>query len=175
MSRSRLARYGVLPLLALALAATAPVAAAPAGSEHREARPAADRGPVPPRAGSPDSAVDRVADFYGTYIDVLQDTGRDGLADALRDHYLTDGLRESLTSWERSHQADGVLRSARVPSAWQVTYEDSGMGRAWTRVRLTWGPPGEQTHTYLTVRSDLSTKLISGIEADTTEQGAPAA
>ncbi|WP_328437187.1 hypothetical protein OG828_07270 [Streptomyces sp. NBC_00457] len=62
------------------------------------ARPA-----VPGRSGNPASPVDPVADFYGTYIDVLYDSGREQLADALRRHYLTAGLRQSLARWEAAH------------------------------------------------------------------------
>lgn len=158
MARTRLVRHGVLPLLALALAVAAPASA------DQEPRATAAEEPVPARSGSPDSTVDRVADFYGAYIDVVQDRGRGGLADGLREHYLTEELRKRLATWEKSHHADGVLRSQQVPAAWRVTYDESAMGHAWTSVRLAWGEPGRYTYTYLTVRSDLSTKLISGID-----------
>ncbi|MBH5338076.1 hypothetical protein IHE55_26170 [Streptomyces pactum] len=143
-------------MLALALTAAAPAAA------HQETRAAGES--VPTRSGSPDSAVDRVADFYGTYIDVVQDRGRGDLTDGLREHYLTEKLRTELDAWERDHRADGVLRSREVPSSWRVTYDESAMGHTWTTVRLSWGDADQQRHTYLTVRSDLATKRISGIE-----------
>ncbi|MFJ4205672.1 hypothetical protein ACIP2Y_39395 [Streptomyces sviceus] len=122
---------------------------------------------TPARAGSPRSAVDRVADFYGAYIDVLYDSGRTQVADALRGHYLTAGLRTDLARWEKQHRMDGALRAKGVPMAWEVVYNDSGMGHCWTRVTLTWEDHGGRSHrTHLLVRSDLATGLISGIRTD---------
>ncbi|MFI6010125.1 hypothetical protein ACIBAG_15125 [Streptomyces sp. NPDC051243] len=121
---------------------------------------------APSRSGSPNSTVDRVADFYGAYIDVLFDSGRSGPADALRGHYLTAKLRSSLARWEAAHHKDGVLRAKGVPIAWKVDYNDSGMGHCWTRVTLTWQDSGNRVHrTQLMVQSDLATRLISGIKA----------
>ncbi|MEV0173576.1 hypothetical protein AB0I00_20965 [Streptomyces sp. NPDC050803] len=120
----------------------------------------------PARGGSPTNTVDRVADFYGTYIDVLYDSGRNRLADSLRGHYLTKGLRDSLARWESAHHKDGVLRAKGVPIAWTAVYNDSGMGHCWTRVTLTWQDTGNRVHhTRLMVQSDLATQLISGIKA----------
>ncbi|MET8471813.1 hypothetical protein ABZY90_25810 [Streptomyces sp. NPDC006422] len=116
------------------------------------------------RTGSPTSAVDRVADFYGTYIDVRHDSGRGPLANALRAHYLTHNLQRSLSRWETTHRRDGVLRSNATPAQWRVDYHDSGMGHCWTTVTLTWQGRGHHTHhTGLMVRSDLATRLISDI------------
>ncbi|AZQ40899.1 hypothetical protein EJ357_43700 [Streptomyces cyaneochromogenes] len=121
---------------------------------------------TPARSGSPTSTVDRVADFYGAYIDVLFDSGRGRLANSLRGHYLTEQLRSSLARWEAAHHRDGVLRAKGVPIAWKVVYNDSGMGHCWTRVTLTWQDTGNQVHrTHLMVQSDLATRLISGIKA----------
>ncbi|WP_409054974.1 hypothetical protein [Streptomyces sp. SYP-A7185] len=118
------------------------------------------------RSGDPQSAVDHVADFYGTYIDALYDSGRGRLTDALRRHYLTADARHSLARWEAAHHKDGVLRANGVPARWTVVYNDSGMGHCWTRVTLTWKDPGHDTrHTHLMVQSDLATRLISGIRA----------
>lgn len=119
---------------------------------------------APVRDGSPRSTVDRVADFYGAYIDVLYDSGRGRLADSLREHYLTARLRADLARWEKAHHTDGVLRAKGVPAAWKVVCSDSGMGHCWTRVTLTWEDAGNQVHHMrLLVRSDLETQLISGI------------
>ncbi|MDC0765368.1 hypothetical protein [Streptomyces sp. HD] len=119
---------------------------------------------APARGGSPASTVDRVADFYGAYIDVLYDSGRNRLADSLRGHYLTPKLRSALARWETAHHKDGVLRAKGVPVSWQVVYNDSGMGHCWTRVTLTWQDSGSRVHrTHLMVQSDLATQLISGI------------
>ncbi|MDN3028991.1 hypothetical protein [Streptomyces sp. S.PB5] len=122
---------------------------------------------APGRSGSPTSTVDRVADFYGTYIDVLYDSGHGRLTSALRAHYLTTDLQRSLARWEAVHHRDGVLRAKGVPTAWSVVYNDSGMGHCWSRVTLTWQDPGNRTHrTHLMVQSDLATMLISGIKTD---------
>ncbi|MBD0694249.1 hypothetical protein [Streptomyces sp. CBMA123] len=115
------------------------------------------------RAGGPDSALDRVADFYGAYIDAVDD-GTDDLSHGLRAHYLTEDLRRRLAAWEEADHADGVLRAQDVPTAWEVRYHDSGAGHLFTTVTLTWGTGPDAGRTRLAVRSDLSTKLISGIE-----------
>ena len=62
------------------------------------------------RSGSPDSAVDRVADFFGAYIDAVSD-GTDDLSTELRAHYLTGDFRQRLAAWEEANHADGVLRA----------------------------------------------------------------
>lgn len=116
------------------------------------------------RGGGPASAVDRVADFYGTYIDILYDSGHGPLTHSLRAHYLTHNLQRTLTRWETTHRRDGVLRSNAVPVEWRVDYHDSGMGHCWTAVTLTWKGRGHHAHhTGLMIRSDLATRLISGI------------
>ena len=148
----------------LALAASAPAAAT---GIRTAAGPATEATTAPARKGSPHSAVDRVADFYGAYVDVLYDSGRGRLADALRTHYLTAGLRADLARWETAHNKDGVLRAKGVPIAWEVVYNDSGMGHCWTRVTLTWQDSGDRVRrTRLIVQSDLESQLISGIRAD---------
>ncbi|MFR0354649.1 hypothetical protein [Streptomyces sediminimaris] len=157
----RLALGAVVP----ALAVTAPAAAA--GPPTHEGSAVATT-PAPAREGTPRSTVDRVADFYGAYIDVQYDSGRNGLANSLRAHYLTAGLRADLARWEAAHHKDGVLRAKGTPVAWRVVYNDSGMGHCWTRVTLTWQDPGNRTHrTHLMIQSDLGSRLISGIRAGT--------
>jgi hypothetical protein len=122
---------------------------------------------APARDGSPRSSVSHVADFYGAYTDALHDVGRGQLADVLRRHYLTPELRRELDRWETLHHQDGVLRAADLPVAWSVAYGDSGMGHCWSRVTLTWEEPGHAVrHTRLRIRSDLATRLISGIWPD---------
>ncbi|KAB1139876.1 hypothetical protein F7R91_38245 [Streptomyces luteolifulvus] len=116
------------------------------------------------REGSPQSAVDRVADFYGAYIDVLYDSGRGQLANSLRGHFLTSGLRHNLVRWEAVHHKDGVLRGKGVPIAWKVVYNDSGMGHCRSRVALTWQDSADRVRrTHLLIQSDLATRLISDI------------
>ncbi|MEV3857086.1 hypothetical protein AB0J38_22490 [Streptomyces sp. NPDC050095] len=129
---------------------------------------AADGGPsgAPARSGGPDAAYDRVAHFYGAYIDVAAEGGAPGdnaLAAQLRKFYLTPALRKRLVDWEKKNDADGVLRAQNVPHAWQVTAGDSGMGHTRSTVRLTWGTGKHVRYTYLTVRSDLETRKISDI------------
>ncbi|MFE4539082.1 hypothetical protein ACFRKB_29140 [Streptomyces scopuliridis] len=115
------------------------------------------------RGGSPDSAVDRVADFYGAYIDAVFD-GTDDLGTELRAHYLTQDFQQRLAAWEEVNHADGVLRAQDVPTRWEVRYHDNGAGHLFTTVTLTWGTGPDAGHTVLAVQSDLSTKLISDIE-----------
>ncbi|WP_030684391.1 hypothetical protein [Streptomyces sp. NRRL B-1347] len=167
MATSGTRRLITLPAALLAtgtlVTATATSGAAHTQSSGRTDTPAA----APSRSGTPTSTVDRVADFYGAYIDVLYDTGNGRLARALRGHYLTAGLRHSLARWESTHHKDGVLRVKGVPTAWKVVYNDSGMGRCWSRVTLTWKDSrGHVHHTRLMVQSDLTTRLISAIKTD---------
>ncbi|WP_328494673.1 hypothetical protein OHS59_19445 [Streptomyces sp. NBC_00414] len=162
MTTSRVLSRLVLGGVLLALGASAPATA----TGHRADAPVSSA-TAPGRGGSPQSTVDRVADFYGAYIDVLYDSGRGRLADSLRGHYLTAELRRSLARWESTHHKDGVLRAKGVPMAWKVVHNDSGMGHCWTHVTLTWRDSGERVHrTHLTVRSDLDTRLVSGIHLD---------
>ncbi|RAG84990.1 hypothetical protein DN069_14135 [Streptacidiphilus pinicola] len=114
------------------------------------------------RGGSPESAVDRVADFYGAYIDAVAD-GTDHLPDQLRAHYLTKNLQLELETWEKTNHADGVLRAQDVPLHWEVRYHDAGAGHVFTTVMLTWGSAKHPTYTRLMVASELHTKLISDI------------
>ncbi|MEU3246890.1 MULTISPECIES: hypothetical protein [unclassified Streptomyces] len=151
MSRSR-AAVGAFACAAVLAAAGASVPAF-AGS------PA----PPPARSGTAGPAYERVADFYGAYIDAVTDQGSGRLGSQLRAFYLTPDLRTRLAGWESREHADGVLRAQDVPRAWKVTAGDSGAGHTWSTVRLTWGSRQHPTYTYLTVRSDLATKKISGI------------
>ncbi|WP_406169409.1 hypothetical protein [Streptomyces sp. NBC_00996] len=126
---------------------------------------ASSAGPPPARSGANGPVYDRVADFYGAYIDAVTDSGSGRLDSHLRTFYLTSDLRSRLAKWENREHADGVLRAQDVPRAWKVTAGDSGMGHTWSTVRLTWGSAQHPTYTYLTVQSDLATKKISGIKA----------
>ncbi|MFI9201221.1 hypothetical protein [Streptomyces sp. NPDC053048] len=120
--------------------------------------------------GSPTSAVDRVAAFYAAYVDARTGTPDPALSTALHARFLTKEFRARLADWERQNGADGVFRAQNTPHAWRVTYDNSGAGHTWTRVRLAWGDEAKPTYTYLSVQSDLSTKLISDIkEADETQ------
>lgn len=177
MYTSRTVRYATPAASVLLLALLLPLAGsggAPRTEASSAVRPvpaaAGEGGPAdgpPSHSGAPDSAVDHVADFYGAYIDVLYDSGRGPLSEALRRHYLTPRLRGDLARWETEHRKDGVLRAGGVPSAWRVVYNDAGLGHCWTRVTLTWERSGGQVRqTRLMVQSDLATRLISGIRDD---------
>ncbi|WP_372348322.1 hypothetical protein [Streptomyces sp. KL116D] len=114
------------------------------------------------RGGSPASTVDRVADFYGAYIDAVDD-GTDRLPDQLRAHYLTRDLRRRLAGWEQTNHTDGVLRAQDVPRHWEVRHQGASAGHVFSIVTLTWGSTQHPTYTRIAVRSDLRTKLISDI------------
>ncbi|MEV5507952.1 hypothetical protein [Streptomyces orinoci] len=117
----------------------------------------------PVRSGSPDSAVDRVANFYGAYIDAVSG-GTGSLAGRLRSACLTQDLQRRLAVWEEANHADGVLRAQDVPTHWEVFYDNSATGHLFTRVVLTWGTGPDATRTTLDVQSDLPTKLISDLQ-----------
>jgi hypothetical protein len=168
MTSFRRARRTVLAAAVAAAAFTAPAAAQ--APPPQPASQGASQGPSQGasqvvRSGSPTSAVDRVADFYGAYIDAVYDAGRNRrLANDLRDFYLTRQLRERLATWEQRNHADGVLRAQNVPIAWAVKYDNSAAGHVFSYVRLTWSDGPQRTYTYLSVQSDLATKKISDIK-----------
>jgi hypothetical protein len=149
--------------LGAALAAGAALGSPATALAATSAAPAVHAAPVPVRSGDPASAVDRVADFYGAYIDANYGTGMGSLGNDLRAHYLTKGLQKQLAAWEKEHHADGVLRAQDVPNGWSLTQANAGAGHVWSTVVLTWGTGSHVTHTTLTVQSDLATRLISDI------------
>lgn len=158
---SAFSAFSVFSALVLAGAATVPAVAASAGSQS--AAPAASVGSVV-RSGSRQSATDRVADFYGAYIDAVSARSA-GLRDALRSAYLTAGLRERLTAWEAAEHTDGVLRAQDVPVSWSVSTDGAGAGHVFTTVTLVRGTGRHPVTTRLAVQSDLSTRRISDIKA----------
>lgn len=155
-------------VVAAALAVAALTAPAAAQAPPPNPSPSGAQAPTV-KKGTPVTTIDRVADFYGAYIDAAYDEGRGRrLAGELRDHYLTAGLQRSLWAWERRNNADGVLRSRNAPTAWAVRYDSSGSGHLWSLVRLTWGTGAwgagaERTYSYFRVQSDIHTRLISDI------------
>ena len=92
---------------------------APCPTGARRSRPRPPPGPRPQRR--PEIAYDRVAHFYGAYIDVAHDPGSNAAAAELRKFYLTPALRTRLLDWEKRHDADGILMAQNVPDAWKVT------------------------------------------------------
>ncbi|GHF30973.1 hypothetical protein GCM10010218_10380 [Streptomyces mashuensis] len=165
-SGAALAALAVLTVPAVAFAAVSGTGPAPAPSSAVSPSPAAQAA----REGSPSSAVDRVAAFYGAYVDALTGKPDTTLAKALRSHFLTPEFRARLEKWERDQGVDGVFRAQNTPRAWRVEYDNSGAGHTWTLVRLTWGDDSKPTYTYLAVQSDLSTRLISDIKEENTKQ-----
>jgi hypothetical protein len=161
---SRRAGLAVAAVSALALAGTVTPLAVAAGDPapaKAAAKPAAAGKVV--RSGSFLSATDRVAEFYGAYIDAVSgDTGH--LSDQLRKAYLTPALRKSLLAWEAEEHADGVLRAQNIPVKWTVTTDGAGAGHVFTVVTLTWGFGPHPEVTRLAVQSDLATQLISDIK-----------
>ncbi|MFC6061791.1 hypothetical protein [Streptomyces ochraceiscleroticus] len=150
--------------VAALLATSAAIPAFGAGTAPPPVRPAAQAAVQPVRDGSPESTVDRVADFYGAYIDAVYD--EDGrLAGELRNHYLRADLRKRLAVWEEKNHADGVLRAQNVPAKWSVNYDGSGTGSAYTIVTLTWDSGSHPSTTRLAVRSSLETRQITDIKA----------
>ncbi|MFI5873616.1 hypothetical protein ACIBAH_14405 [Streptomyces sp. NPDC051445] len=92
-------------------------------------------------SGKPSDNITRIADFYGAYIDAVNDEGGGKLADELRKHYLTPALQKELAAWEDENHANGVLRAQNVPLAWKVT--DNGTAdHTEAVVTLTWGSSG---------------------------------
>ncbi|MFE9613811.1 hypothetical protein [Streptomyces sp. NPDC006012] len=146
---------------ALTLTAVAP-ALAGAGTAHSGSRAAS----VPAAQGDPRSATQRVADFYGAYIDSVwdgEDSAAGADAKALRAFYLSADARRKVEAYEAKEHADGILFAQNVPVKWKVAYTGSGAGHATNRVTLTWSDgPGAQV-TKIDVRSDLRTLKITDL------------
>ncbi|MFI8995279.1 hypothetical protein [Streptomyces sp. NPDC053542] len=156
-------RTTVIGTAAAALLATSAAIPAFGATTAPPVRPAAQAAVQPVRDGSPESTVDRVADFYGAYIDAVYD--EDGrLAHELRNHYLRADLRKRLAVWEEKNHADGVLRAQNVPVKWSVNYDGSGTGSAYTIVTLTWDSGSHPSTSRLAVRSSLETRQITDIK-----------
>ncbi|MFG2616741.1 hypothetical protein ACGFXC_03895 [Streptomyces sp. NPDC048507] len=112
-------------------------------------------------SGSPEGAFNRIADFYGSYIDAVYD-GDGKTADQLRSFYLSKPLQQELKQWEEANHANGVLRAQNVPVGWKVTSTGSGAGKTNATVTLSWGGSGDNT-TLLRVQADLKTKKLTSI------------
>ncbi len=107
--------------------------------------------------------MDRVADFYGAYIDAILDRSAE-LGEQLRAHYLTEDLQRKLSEWEDLYSNDGVLRTPDIPIEWEVRYQESGIGVVLTAITLTWEYGDGFGYTRLTVQSDVGTNFISDIQ-----------
>lgn len=144
----------------LSLAAVTP-ALAGTGASH--ARPAA----VSTAQGDPRNATQRVADFYGAYIDSVwaaDDPAAAANAKALRAFYLSAAARKKAGAYEKKNHADGILFAQNVPVRWKVHYTGSGMGHSTSRVTLTWSDGGDAQVTRIDVQSDLRTLKITALK-----------
>ncbi|MGV9342986.1 hypothetical protein [Streptomyces sp. NPDC003688] len=157
----------------LVLAAVTPALAGPADTTaHPAAHPvtsaAARPATVTTAQGDPRNVTQRVADFYGAYIDAVwdaEDPAGAANAKALRDFYLSAPARKKVSAWERRNHADGILFAQNVPVRWKAAYTGSGMGHATTRVTLTWSDGKHPQVTRIDVQSDLTTRKITDLKA----------
>ncbi|MFF4400899.1 hypothetical protein [Streptomyces sp. NPDC001480] len=89
-------------------------------------------------SGKTSDNITRIADFYGAYIDAMNDEGSVKLRAALREHYLTPAFQKELNAWEKKNHANGVLRAQNVPLAWKVT-DNGAVGHTEAVITFTWG------------------------------------
>ncbi|GHI03845.1 hypothetical protein AQI88_08765 [Streptomyces cellostaticus] len=145
----------------LTLAAVTP-ALAGTGASHAT-RAAA----VSSTQGDPRNVTQRVADFYGAYIDSVwanEDPAAAANAKALRGFYLSAAAQKKVTAYEKKNHADGILFAQNVPVKWKVTYTGSGMGHATSRVTLTWSDGAGAEVSKIDVQSDLKTLKITDLK-----------
>ncbi|MFE2735405.1 hypothetical protein [Streptomyces sp. NPDC059349] len=141
----------ITPALAGTSAHTTAVAAAPAPSQ-----------------GDPRSTTNRVADFYGAYIDSIwdnEDPAAGANAKALRSFYLSAAAQKKVSAFEATEHADGILFAQNVPVKWKVDYTGSGAGHATSLVTLTWSDGANPEVTKIKVQSDLQTRKITDLAA----------
>lgn len=149
---------------ALCLAAVTPALAGTGTTDtpHGTGRAAS----VPAAQGDPRAVTQRVADFYGAYIDTVWD-GEDPAAraslKALKDFYLSADARRKVAAYEAREHADGILFAQNVPVKWKVAYTGSGAGQTTSRVTLVWGDRRDAQVTRIDVRSDLRTRKITDL------------
>ncbi|MFE0517182.1 hypothetical protein [Streptomyces sp. NPDC058964] len=142
---------------ALSLAAVTPSLAG-TGATHTDRATAAH--------GDPRDVTQRVADFYGAYIDSVWDSESPAAAanaKALRSFYLSPEARRKAAAYEAKEHADGILFAQNVPVEWKVAYTGSGAGHATSRVTLTWGDGRHAQVTEIDVQSDLKTRRITDL------------
>ncbi|MEU6553520.1 hypothetical protein ABZ915_25050 [Streptomyces sp. NPDC046915] len=145
----------------LSLAAVTPALAGTAAGHPTRAAVAATA------QGDPRDVTQRVADFYGAYIDSVwdnEDPAAGANAKALRSFYLSTAAQRKVTAYEAKQHADGILFAQNVPVKWKVAYTGSGAGHATSRVTLTWGDGSGAQVTRIDVQSDLKTKKITDLK-----------
>jgi hypothetical protein len=149
---------------AFSLAAVTP-ALAGTGTAH-EAR-AAGTASAATATGDPRAVTQRVADFYGAYVDAVWD-GEDPAAaadaKALRAFHLSAVAQKKVAAYEAREHADGILFAQNVPVKWRVDYTGSGAGHATSRVTLTWSDGKDAQVTKIDVQSDLRTRKITDLK-----------
>ncbi|MFF4401007.1 hypothetical protein [Streptomyces sp. NPDC001480] len=144
---------------ALSLAAVTPALAGTGDGHHTRAAATVQ--------GDPRDVTQRVADFYGAYIDSVwdnEDPAAAANAKALRSFYLSAAAQRKVTAYEAEEHADGILFAQNVPVKWKVAYTGSGAGHATSRVTLTWGDGSDAQVTRIDVQSDLRTKKITDLK-----------
>ncbi|MFJ3714585.1 hypothetical protein [Streptomyces sp. NPDC090057] len=158
--RTLLTAVAVAVTAGLTLAAVTP-ALAGTGASHA---PAAA---VSSAQGDPRNATQRVADFYGAYIDSVwaaDDPAAAANAKALRAFYLSSAAQKKAGAYERKNHADGILFAQNVPVRWKVAYTGAGMGHSTSRVTLTWSDGRDAQVTRIDVQSDLRTLKITALK-----------
>ncbi|MFJ9037038.1 hypothetical protein ACIRF8_10695 [Streptomyces sp. NPDC102406] len=144
----------------LTLAAVTPALAGPADTGKRGVAAA------PTAQGDPRSTTDRVAHFYGAYIDAVwdnEDAGSAAQTKALRGFYLSAAAQKKVAAFEAREHADGILFAQNVPVKWAVTYTGSGAGHSTALVTLTWNDGKNPDTTKIKVQSDLTTRKITDL------------
>ncbi|MEU8487510.1 MULTISPECIES: hypothetical protein [unclassified Streptomyces] len=119
-----------------------------------------------PSQGDPRSTTNRVADFYGAYIDSIwdnEDPAAGANAKALRSFYLSAAAQKKVAAFEEKEHADGILFAQNVPVKWKVDYTGSGAGHATALVTLTWSDGANPEVTKIKVQSDLQTRKITDL------------
>ncbi|MGW0996839.1 hypothetical protein ACWD5V_26845 [Streptomyces sp. NPDC002523] len=117
--------------------------------------------------GDPRNVTQRVADFYGAYIDSVwatEDPAAGADAKALRAFYLSSATQKKVNAYERKNHADGILFAQNVPVKWKVVHTGSGAGHAASRVTLTWSDSRHPEVTRIDVLSDLKTLKITDLK-----------
>ncbi|WP_333775231.1 hypothetical protein [Streptomyces sp. IBSBF 3136] len=144
----------------LTLAAVTP-ALAGTGASHTT------RAAVSTAQGDPRDVTQRVADFYGAYIDAVwdgEDPSAAADAKALRAFYLSPAAQRHVAAYEARNHANGILFAQNVPVKWKVVHTGSGAGHATSRVTLTWSDGAGAQVTKIDVLSDLKTRKITDLK-----------
>ncbi|GAA2295420.1 hypothetical protein OKJ48_29690 [Streptomyces kunmingensis] len=154
-----IATAGVAAVLSLAAVTPALAGSDGAGTHTVAAATAAPQ-------GDPRSTTDRVANFYGAYIDAMwdnEDAGSAADAKALRGFYLSAAAQKKVADFEAREHADGILFAQNVPVKYSVAYTGSGAGHSTALVTLTWSDGKNPEVTKIKVQSDLNTRKISDL------------